>query len=500
MLRCNLSALAPSLAAAQAHEVIVSGGGLVGAAMMASLQQLRSHLHRSSVSQAGGSVASLLSSQLARLMLVDSGRRPVYDASDVMHKLRAVSITPVSSKIMDSLGVWDRLTTKHPFYRIAVRHEQANSPFLGAGGRSSSFFMTAVLGDSTSREPLLDFTDLRKPVGFMCFNAELNSCMMDVVEAQQRALVGNETAHDTLYFGAHLEEVHIPNQDTLAGPWGSARLIAGEADIEVSFGLLLGCEGRNSSLRSVLSAPSLQHDYAQTAFVCTARLEKADDSNVCCFQNFFRDGKIIALLPTSEDTANIVLSTTPQHARELLASTQEDLITELNRRLCAFAPNDIPKIVEVPQTTTPDGKIRRAQASFPLKLNVTTTPYAPRAILLGDAAHSIHPFAGQGLNLGIYDLCALTSVLEQAIRSGQDIGSSVAVGQLFAGHMLSHTAPVIAGMEVVQKLAHCTPGLASAGMKALNTVPVLSALAKDAIMQVSSGALFAAQHDCFLLR
>lgn len=502
MLRRSLCTLAPPAAAGvQASEVIVSGGGLVGAATMAALQQLRHRLHSGAGLSAGGVAASQLSSQLARLMLVDSSKRPTYDAANMMHTLRTVSITPVSSKIIDNIGAWDRLTTKHPYYRIAVRHEQANSPTLGAGGRSTSFFMTSVLGSNTSAEPLLEFTDLRKPVGFVCFNTELNSCMMDVVEAQQQALTAADAAHDALCFGAHLEGVHIPSGGTVDGPWGTARLVTGDAATDVSFGLLLGCEGRGSPLRDVLATPSLQQDYAQTAFVCNVRLEKVDDGNVCSFQNFFRDGKIIALLPTSEDTANIVFSTTPQHAKELQAATQQDLVVELNRRLNAFAPNDIPKILEVPETTLPDGTVRRAQGSFPLKLNVATTPYAPRAILLGDAAHGIHPFAGQGLNLGVYDVCALAAVLESAIRSGQDIGSSVAVGQVFAGHMLSHTAPMITGMEAIKKLTYGIPGLASVGMKALNSLPIVSTFAKDAILQVSSGAVFAAQHkDSFLLQ
>ncbi|KAG5511252.1 hypothetical protein JKF63_07194 [Porcisia hertigi] len=501
MLRRSSSSLAPLSAAVQANEVIVSGGGLIGAAMMAALQQLRNHLCNSSADQGSTGTASLLSSQLARLMMLDSGKRQVYEAANMMHTLRTVSITPVASKIIDNLGAWSRLTTKHPYYRIAVRHEQVNSPFLGTGDRSSSFFMTSVLGNGTSSDPLLEFTDLRKPIGFMCFNAELGSCMMDVVEAQQRELSDADITHDTLCFGAHLEEVQIPSQGTLDGPWGSAKLVTGETSTDTSFGLLLGCEGRGSPLRDVLSTPSLQHDYAQTAFVCNVRLEKTHDGNVCSFQNFFRDGKIIAMLPTSQDTANIVFSTTPQHANALLASTQEGLTAELNGRLCAFAPNDIPRILEVPQTTTRDGKVRRAQGTFPLKLNLATVPYAPRAILLGDAAHGIHPFAGQGLNLGIYDICALTSVLEQAIRSGQDIGSSIAVGQAFAGYMLSHTAPVITGMEAIKKLTYGTPGLASIGMKALNNIPVVSTLARDAILQVSSGALFASQHShCFLLQ
>lgn len=504
MLRRSLTALSP--ARADGHEVIVSGGGLVGAAMMAALQQLRTRLatecgSRGFAGEAADTSGPLLAAQLARLMLVDSARRPTYDPANMMHTLRTVSITPVSSKILDNLGAWERLTTKHPYYRIAVRHEQANSPTLGSGARSSSFFMRGLLGSNTTAEPLLEFTDLRKPVGFICYNAELNSRMMDVVEAQQvKAGTGASGFDDALCFSHHLEGVQLPASSSLDGLWGTAKLVAGETRQDAAFGLLLGCEGRGSPLRDVLHTPSLQQDYAQTAFVCDVRLEKVDDGNVCSFQNFFRDGKIIAMLPTSEESANIVFSTTPQHAKELLASTQEELVAELNRRLCAFAPNDIPRILEVPQTTATDGKVKRAQGSFPLKLNVATTPYAPRAILLGDAAHGIHPFAGQGLNLGIYDVCALTDVLERAMRSGQDIGSSVAVGQVFAGDMLSHTAPMITGMEVIKKLTYGTPGLASVGMKALNNLPLLSTVAKDAILQVSSGAVFAAQHKgCFLL-
>ncbi|KPI85372.1 hypothetical protein ABL78_5553 [Leptomonas seymouri] len=508
MLRRTLSARTTAPAAsAKAQEVIVSGGGLVGAAMMASLQQLRSRLdgEGSNMSFTGtnsGKVAgTILSSQLARLMLVDSAKRPTYDASNVMDSLRTVSITPVSSKILDNLGAWGRLTTKHPYYRIAVRHEQANSPTLDSGARSSSFFMTSVLGTSTSAGALLEFTDLRKPVGFICYNAELNSCMVDVVEAQQKATAAVDGHRDTICFNHHLEDVKLPPPGSLDGPRGTAKLVSGDSKQDTEFSLLLGCEGRGSPLRDVLSTPSFQQDYAQTAFVCDVRLEKVNDGNVCSFQNFFRDGQIIAMLPTSEETSNIVFTTTPQHAKQLLASTQEDLVAELNRRLHAFAPSDIPKILEVPQLPTADGSIKRVQGSFPLKLNVATTPYAPRAILLGDAAHGIHPFAGQGLNLGVYDICALTSVLEQAIRSGQDIGSSIAVGQVFAGHMLSYTAPMIIGMEMIKKLTYGTPGLASVGMKALNSLPLVSTVAKDAILQVSSGAVFASQHKgSFLLQ
>ncbi|EPY19947.1 2-octaprenyl-6-methoxyphenol hydroxylase [Strigomonas culicis] len=468
-----------------AYDVIVSGGGLVGAATMASLQQLR---ERTTASAASGGSA------LSRLMMVDVGKRPTYDPANLFHQLRTVSVTPVSSKILDNLGGWGRLTTKHSYYRIAVRHEQANSPLLPEADHTSSLFLRKWLGGKTSTEPLLEFTDLRKPVGFMCYNAELNAEMVNVVEEHAAG-----AKHDVLKFESKLENIVLPPKSEVDGPWGTATLRTGEAAAEGTFGLLLGCEGRGSPLRDVLHTASLQHDYAQTAFVCDVRLDKPLDGNVCCFQNFFRDGMIIALLPMSEDTANIVFSTTPQHAQRLMGASQAELVRELNQRLHDFAPADIPKIVEVPEGVV-NGAPRRKQGSFPLRLNVATNPYAPRAILLGDAAHGIHPFAGQGLNLGIYDVCALTDVLEKAIRSGHDIGNTVTVGQVFAGEMLAHTTPMIVGMETIKQMIYGMPGLACAGMKAINQLPILSTLGKDAIFQVSSGVAFAARHpDCFLL-
>lgn len=487
-------------------DVVVSGGGLVGAATMASLQQLRARL-----AQADGTAAAVAPSDpLKRLMMVDMARRPVYDPANMMHKLRTVSVTPVSSKILDNLGGWGKLTTKHSYYRIAVRHEQVNGPHLPAADRSQSFFMSSLLGAKADAEPVLEFTDLRKPVGFMCYNAELNAAMVDVVEDTVAA--GGLSAGDVLAYESNLANIRLPPRDVIDGPLGKADLTkalpfsapkppaaAAPAGREIDYRLLLGCEGRGSPLRDVLSSASVQHDYGQTAFVCDVRIERGADGNVCCFQNFFRDGKIIAFLPMSEDSANIVFSTHPDHAAAMLAMTQAELVAELNRRLHAFAPRDIPKILEVPEVAAANDQSRRANGKFPLKLNFATAPYASRAILLGDAAHGIHPFAGQGLNLGIYDVCALADVLEKAIRSGQDVGNPVAVGQAFAGEMFAHTAPMITGMEAIKHMMSGVPGLSCLGMRALNTLPVVSTLGKDAIFQVSSGALFATRHEGFFL-
>eukprot|EP00796_Vickermania_ingenoplastis_P010848 gene10848-7514_t len=446
-----------------AQDVVVSGGGLVGSAMMAALQQLRQRLQ---------SKEGHLCEKLEHLTMIDAGKSPCYDPSNQMHQLRTCSITPVSSKILENLQCWDKLTTKHAYYRVSVRHECANSPHI---------FSTS----KTESDSLLEFVDLNNPVGFICFNTEMQTSMVSVVNDE-----ASRTGKDQIVFESNIEDIKLPTENEFDGNLGVATM----GDETINFRLLLGCEGRGSNLREIISSPSVQHDYSQTAYVCTVKLAKPYDGNVSSFQNFFSDGKIIAMLPTSDDTANIVFTTTPGHAKQLIQFSQEELVDELNRRLHSFAPSDIPKVLEVPQQDN-----KRAQGFFPLRLTVATKPYSARAICLGDAAHGIHPFAGQGLNLGIYDICALTDVLEQAITTGHDIGNCVAVGQKFAGEMLAHSLPIIGGMEAIKFMCHNAPSVATLGMKVLNRLPFISPVVKDAILYSASGATFANRHKNFFL-
>ncbi|CCW68024.1 unnamed protein product [Phytomonas sp. Hart1] len=475
------------------YDVIVSGGGMVGATMLTSLLYLRRKMEGKDGSP----------SLLNRLMLVDAGKQIEFDSANMMHRLRTVSLTPVSSKIVENLDVWSRLKTKHSYYRISVRHEQVSDPLLGQNERSRLFFMGSIFGRKATTQPLLDFTDLRKPVGFICYNAELQSAMLARAHDLMKDNAELRTNQDATVFESTLTNIQLPPKGVEAGPLGRAVITGKNPDNlpdEVKFKLLLGCEGKVSALRGALHTRAFQQDYGEMAFVCEARIASVVDGNVCSFQNFFRDGKIVAFLPTAKDSANIIFSTTPAHAKQLREASQEELVRELNRRLHDFAPDDIPEILEIPEGIF-NGEKRRVQGSFPLTLSFTRTPYAPRALLLGDAAHSIHPFAGQGVNLGLYDVCALTETLERVLRIGQDIGSVITVGQVFAGEMIAHTGPMIAAMEVIKASTTVVPGLSCLGMKALESLPLLSTLGKDAILQFASGTSFAMRHrDCFLLK
>lgn len=448
---------------AEICDVLISGGGIGGSIMMGALQQLRKRL--------GNDTAS----PLKRLSMIDAAPHPVYDAANPMCHLRTVSITPVSSKIIEKLGLWNKLSTKHAYYRLSIRHEHCNSPHN-------------LSLSKTKTSPLLDLVDFNTPVGFMCFNSEMHASMVSVVEEENEF----SKSPDNILFESEATELSLPPQDEMDGCLGHA-IVNGN---EINFRLLLGCEGRDSNLRSKIESPFVQHNYSQTAFVCPVQLVKPCDGNVSAFQNFFTDGKIIALLPMSEDSGNIVFSTTPSHAKELCEMSNNDLVNELNKRLYDFAPSDIPKVLEVPVYNE-----KRVQGCFPLRLTLATKPYAPRAICVGDAAHGIHPFAGQGLNLGIYDIAALTETLERAVVTGHDIGNSVIVGQRFAAEMLAHTLPIISGMEIVKVMCSSAPSLSTHGMKIINKFTPLSYPIKKALLYAGSGGNFARRHkNCFLLQ
>nr|CCC49274.1 putative Monooxygenase [Trypanosoma vivax Y486] len=490
------------------YDVVVCGGGVVGAAAMASLQQLRARLLSENTLTPHAAERQALAGRLSRLLLADPMARPQYNAESKMHNLRTVSLTPVSSRLLDNLGCWKQLQTRHAYYRIALRHEHTNSPEIQRPQDGTKTFMSSLMGGGCSTaEPLLEFMNINSPLGFISYNAEINTRLLDAIEerkVQDAALTrdNGETGEvcDRVEFGSALDSYVLPPESTIDGPPGTAVMRGPSGEEALEFSLLLGCDGRGSQLRNQVGTYSVSHDYRQTVYVCTVQLEPVVDGNVCCFQNFFSNGDIVAMLPTSPDTANIVFSTTAAHARKLAASTQVELVKELNNRLHAFAARDIPQIISVPEEDV-CGQVVRAQGMFPSRLQVVVNNSVPRCLLMGDAAHSIHPFAGQGMNLGLYDVCTMIKVLEKAIRNGQDIGSFLGVGRPFLSEVAVHSGSIIAALEAIYGLVTNAPKLSCFGMSALQNVPLLSSLGKQSIIHVASGGLLERRHkECFLLQ
>eukprot|EP00536_Pseudo-nitzschia_multiseries_P008005 jgi/Psemu1/240805/estExt_Genewise1.C_1950031 len=173
-------------------------------------------------------------------------------------------------------------------------------------------------------------------------------------------------------------------------------------------------------------------NYEQNALTFTVSLEKASSMNGRAFQRYLSDGGPLALLPTySPNHAVIVWSTSPENVWKWKKSSNEDLVSHLNDSLLE-GPQRIPPLTEEAQSPHFSNTIfsnllistiDSAKFTFPLSCYNATTFVKGRVALVGDAAHTVHPMAGQGLNLGLGDVEVLASCIKKAHDSGMDISS-----------------------------------------------------------------------------
>jgi len=226
--------------------------------------------------------------------------------------------------------------------------------------------------------------------------------------------------------------------------------------------LLIGADGFNSPVRTFAGINSHGWDYNRHGIVATLRTEPVESTNsfysddaptqATAFQRFLPQlGGPIAVLPLPENHASLVWSTTPSNAAYLKSLPHSSLVQVLNAAL-RLSQTDIKYLFTLPADSesvhesevrwrlqhtpqpwisTPPPVITGVQegsiASFPLRFRHATTLTAPRIALVGDAAHTIHPLAGQGLNLGLADAKALADTIAYSTEHGMDIGDSMAL-------------------------------------------------------------------------
>jgi ubiquinone biosynthesis monooxygenase Coq6 len=179
-------------------------------------------------------------------------------------------------------------------------------------------------------------------------------------------------------------------------------------------------------------------DYKQHALICTVEVET---ENQTAWQRFLPSGPL-ALLPMGKKFCNIVWSTTPEKAAELKGMTEGDFIKSVNNALehdyGQHPQSQFSEIINssfkwltgelMPSTSEPFQSPPRiiglstARMSFPLSLMHARDYASNRVVLVGDAAHTVHPLAGQGVNLGFGDAAALARILNEGILTGSDIG------------------------------------------------------------------------------
>ncbi|MCO5161603.1 MAG: ubiquinone biosynthesis hydroxylase [Mesorhizobium sp.] len=175
--------------------------------------------------------------------------------------------------------------------------------------------------------------------------------------------------------------------------------------ITIDTRLLVAADGVRSKLRDMAGIKTVHWDYGQSGIVCTVAHERPHHGRA---EEHFLPAGPFAILPLTGNRSSIVWTERTEDANRIVA--EDDLVfeTELEQRFGL-------KLGEI--------RVEGGRKAWPLGLTLARAFVAPRFALAGDAAHGIHPIAGQGLNMGFRDAAALAEVIVEADRMGQDIGA-----------------------------------------------------------------------------
>jgi 2-octaprenylphenol hydroxylase len=358
---------------------------------------------------AGACAAALLArrggTRPERIVLLDAQASIAANAvppGDAPAELRVVALSRASERILEAADAWRRL----PAARISPYERMCVWPEVGSvQGAGCLCFDAADVG-----EPNLGYIVENSWLQRACLASFRDSGGV-LQAARVRALAIDESgARLTLEDGATL----------------SARLV-------------IGADGADSAVRGWLGIPVRRHSFGAVGIV--ANLRTARPHQHTAWQRFLRTGPL-ALLPMFDGSCSLVWTMVESRAPALLECSDEQFSAQVE----AAADRVLGEM-----------RLVGARAGFPLQRLVARDFIAPRCALLGDAAHVIHPLAGQGANLGLLDAEALCQAVSMALRRREDPGALGAL-RLYERQRLTHNRL----MDLATRAFHygaATPGV-----------------------------------------
>ncbi|MFV1440060.1 MULTISPECIES: FAD-dependent monooxygenase [unclassified Phaeobacter] len=289
---------------------------------------------------------------------------------------RSYALALASQRLLEQIGVWSQVADKaQPMLDIKVTDGRA-------GQGPSPFFMH------------FDHAEIEDgPMGYMIEDRYLRRALRRAMEADSAITLVDEQTVVAQHVDATGVTLTLASGDALRG------------------GMIVGADGRRSGTAARAGIKRTGWDYGQTALVCAIQHE-APHNGVA--HQFFMPSGPLAILPLPGNRSSIVWSERSRVAEAIQALDEADYLAALRPRFGDFL-----------------GEISLAGDRFiyPLNLTLANAFVADRLALVGDAAHGVHPIAGQGLNAGLRDVGALAEVLTEAKRRGEDIASPLVLAR-----------------------------------------------------------------------
>lgn len=295
---------------------------------------------------------------------------PVDTREDLDFDGRSYALAQSSKRMLAALGLWGDL----------AQNAQEMTEIKVSDGRvgDASVFLGLHFDSAEIEEG---------PMGYMLEDRYLRRALLAAMEAEPRV---THRAGETVV--AQDCDIHLATVALASGETLSARL-------------LIGADGRSSGTCARAGIRRTGWSYGQTALVCAIAHEKPHGG--VAHQLFLPPGPL-AILPLTGNRSSIVWSEKDAQARAVNALPEEEYLQVLRPRFGDFLG---------------DISLAGQRYAYPLNLTLANSFVAPRMALIGDAAHGMHPIAGQGLNAGLRDVAALAHVIAHAVRRGEDFAS-----------------------------------------------------------------------------
>jgi len=315
---------------------------------------------------AGASLACALKDKPLKIAIVEAV--PLHSAQQPSYDDRAIALAYGSQRIFQGMGLWPHLSS----YATPIKHIHISD--------RGHFGITRL--------------DHRK----------------ENVEALGQVVLGRDMGNVLAAQLAQQDNVELITPATLEGiqyvdAGVEAMVSQGGTSRKISAKLMVAADGSNSTVRQLLGINSESEDYGQTAII--ANITPSKPHGNVAYERFTESGPL-ALLPMNDNRCSLVWTQRHDDVEHIMALSDEVFLKQLQS---CFGYR-LGKLKLVGQ-----------RGAYPLGLMRATEQVRPRLAVIGNAAHAIHPIAGQGFNLGIRDVAALAECINDALGTQQDIGS-----------------------------------------------------------------------------